>query len=122
MLYEIGYYGALGIAAAALGIAAWQAWRARKANKRREDEVYKLQHGTLSGLRREQALEDRIDELEREIRRRDSRIHHMAETRAADMNAAWKEGREQGLREQNLEKIEMAWNAAQNKRKKVANA
>ena len=122
MLYEIGYYGALGVAAAALGIAAWQALRARRANKRREDEAFKLQSGTLTEIRRAEALRDRIDELEMEIRRRDSQIYHMRETRREDILAAREDGRQQGLREANLIRIEQEWQKAEGKKRKTVSA
>lgn len=116
MEWMIGYWAALGAAGVAAVAAVWQMTRVRRERKRREDEVFKLQTALLREMRKEQALQDQIGDLEREIRQRDNRIHHIMETRRGDLEAARREGRAEGLREANLQRIEEQWNAAQDRR------
>lgn len=116
MEWMVGYWAALGAVGVAAVAAVWQMMRVRRERKRREDEVFKLQTALLREMRQEQALQDQIGDLEREIRQRDNRIHHIAETRREDLEAARREGRAEGLREANLQRIEEQWNAAQERR------
>lgn len=115
MEWMIGYYAAIGCTAAALGLALWQAMRARKARKRQEDERFKLQTAVLEGIRRQQKLQDEIDRLQRVIRQRENQISNIVSSRQEAMAEAREDGRKQGLRQARLDGIEERWKA-----KKVA--